>query len=299
MVTQPASPLWWIGVCILGCSVGLTTGAFGVGGGAIMTPLLTALFGVPAEIAVGTGLCQMLGGAAAAQWRGLQARLGEPTLGVALALAAMPGAWVGSQALGHLSRSPHTTLGPYRAPAAEVVVPAAQLLLLVVVALWMLHDLRRPSLPLDRHVPAGPLARRRLGPLLRLHTCHHVVSLPAVLLVGWMVGVASGSLGIGGGIVLVPLLVSGVGMRMKVAGGTTVTLTLAAALVGTIAHAQLGHVDLRLALVLMATAAAGAQAGVRIAARSCGHTLRAAFVTVVGTTTVVVAASILRRMALV
>ncbi len=41
---------------VSGALVGLIVGATGVGGGALMTPLLTLAFGVPAQIAVGTDL---------------------------------------------------------------------------------------------------------------------------------------------------------------------------------------------------------------------------------------------------
>src|SRR5512134_1569809 len=39
-----------------GALVGFIVGATGVGGGSLMTPLLTLAFGVPAQVAVGTDL---------------------------------------------------------------------------------------------------------------------------------------------------------------------------------------------------------------------------------------------------
>lgn len=41
---------------ISGLAVGLLVGLTGVGGGSLMTPLLTAVFGIPATTAVGTDL---------------------------------------------------------------------------------------------------------------------------------------------------------------------------------------------------------------------------------------------------
>ncbi len=41
---------------VSGALVGLVVGATGVGGGSLMTPLLTLVFGVPAQVAVGTDL---------------------------------------------------------------------------------------------------------------------------------------------------------------------------------------------------------------------------------------------------
>ena len=63
------------GLALLGVAVGLVAGMFGVGGGFLLTPLLSVLFGVPLPIAVGTGLCQMIGTAIASLLR--HRRLGQ------------------------------------------------------------------------------------------------------------------------------------------------------------------------------------------------------------------------------
>ena len=51
--------VWLPGVVVLGFSVGVLTGLFGVGGGFLLTPALKALFGVPYPVAVGTDLVQI------------------------------------------------------------------------------------------------------------------------------------------------------------------------------------------------------------------------------------------------
>jgi uncharacterized membrane protein YfcA len=51
----------WIGALLIGTLIGVLTGMFGVGGGFLMTPLLNIVLGLPASIAVGTGVMQILG----------------------------------------------------------------------------------------------------------------------------------------------------------------------------------------------------------------------------------------------
>ncbi|GAI33402.1 unnamed protein product, partial [marine sediment metagenome] len=56
----------FLGLICLGFVIGVLSGLFGVGGGFLMTPMLNAVFGIPYNIAVGSGLAQMVGTSAAA-----------------------------------------------------------------------------------------------------------------------------------------------------------------------------------------------------------------------------------------
>ena len=60
-------------IILLGAVIGFLSGLFGVGGGFLLTPMLS-IFGVPMHIAVGSSLCQMIGTGAAAGSRGAASR---------------------------------------------------------------------------------------------------------------------------------------------------------------------------------------------------------------------------------
>lgn len=64
---------------------------------------------------------------------------------------------------------------------------------------------------------------------------------------GFVIGVLSGLLGIGGGILLVPLLTIGFGAAQQVAQGTSLAAIIPTSIVGTITHDRLGNVDRRAA----------------------------------------------------
>ena len=88
--------------------------------------------------------------------------------------------------------------------------------------------------------------------------------LPVVILAGIAVGALSGLLGIGGGVMLVPLLVLGFGVDVKPAVSTSLAVVLAAAFVGAAGYLLTGF-DRVLGLPpLVLGAIAGAWLGVRL-----------------------------------
>lgn len=97
-------------------------------------------------------------------------------------------------------------------------------------------------------------------------------------LTGLLVGVANGFLGIGGGVLMMPVLVTVLGMPMHRAVGTTLGIVLAGVTLGAIQHALLGHVDWRIALILLVGGILGAQWGSWIANRLHARHLKRYFV---------------------
>ncbi|MGH2525498.1 MAG: sulfite exporter TauE/SafE family protein, partial [Actinomycetota bacterium] len=89
-------------------------------------------------------------------------------------------------------------------------------------------------------------------------------------------GFASGLLGVGGGIIIVPALTLLIGMPLKRALGTSLVLIAALVVPGTLVHAALGHIDWTIFLVLVAGVIPGAWLGARIALGARERTLRLA-----------------------
>jgi uncharacterized protein len=92
--------------------------------------------------------------------------------------------------------------------------------------------------------------------------------------IGLFAGLASGLLGIGGGIVIVPMLVGWLGMPLKRALGTSLAAILAIVVPGAAVHAALGHIDWGVALVVALGSIAGARIGAKIALGTRERTLR-------------------------
>jgi uncharacterized protein len=103
---------------------------------------------------------------------------------------------------------------------------------------------------------------------------------PLYLLVsiGLSAGVLSGIFGIGGGVVIVPALIYLAGFRQHLATGTSLAVLLPPVGIAAVAeYYRHGNVDLRAALVIAVTLAAGGWVGAVIANRMAGPYLRLAF----------------------
>jgi len=72
----------------------------------------------------------------------------------------------------------------------------------------------------------------------------------AAALTGLMIGVLSGLIGIGGGVLLVPLLVIGFGFSQQVAQGTSLAALIPTSIVGVVTHQRQGNLDVRAGLVM-------------------------------------------------
>lgn len=91
------------------------------------------------------------------------------------------------------------------------------------------------------------------------------VVVPAGLILGLIIGAWSAGMGLGGGLLAVPVLMVLFGTDLPTAEGTSLLMFLPNAIVGTIAHARQGTADIGLATVLNIGALPGAFIGVLIA----------------------------------
>ncbi|MEI8001530.1 MAG: sulfite exporter TauE/SafE family protein [Actinomycetes bacterium] len=117
-----------------------------------------------------------------------------------------------------------------------------------------------------------------------------------LLVVGLAAGALSGLLGIGGGLLLVPVFVGTVRLPLKVALGTSLACVGVLAIPGTITHALLGHIDWSFAIPLAIGVVPGAQLGAMLAIRASDRALRISVAVVLGTIAVVYFAGELRAL---
>ncbi len=98
-----------------------------------------------------------------------------------------------------------------------------------------------------------------------------------LIAIGLLAGLFSALFGVGGGIVIVPLLILAAGFEGKLATGTSLAAIGITALAGTIFYAFEGHVDVAHAALVGLPAAAGAIAGTAVQQRISARTLSLAF----------------------
>ena len=95
--------------------------------------------------------------------------------------------------------------------------------------------------------------------------------------VGLAAGLLSGLLGVGGGVVMVPLLVAVIGLSQHQAHATSLAAIVPIAAVGAFRFAQDGTVDVGLAALLGAGSLVGAPLGARVMARLAAGPLQMLF----------------------
>ncbi len=98
-----------------------------------------------------------------------------------------------------------------------------------------------------------------------------------LVLIGLVAGLFSALFGVGGGIVIVPLLILAVGMPDRSAAGTSLAAIGITALAGAIIYAFEGHGDLGHAALVGLPAAAGAVVGSTVQQRMPVRTLSLGF----------------------
>ena len=107
------------------------------------------------------------------------------------------------------------------------------------------------------------------------------ISLPAIVYSALIIGIFTGLLGIGGGILFVPLLIYGYGVETHAAVGTTSLIVFFSAAYGTATHAMRGNVDLWLVVFLLIGSTICAQVGVIANQRIQGDSIRFCFAFIV------------------
>src|SRR5215467_13199109 len=253
----------------LGGAVGFLTGVFGVGGGFLLTPLLIFI-GVPPTVAVASSANQLVGASVSGvlvHWRrgNVDLKMGYVLLAGGLAGSVL-GVWV------------FTLLK--RLGQIELTISLCYVLLLGTLGGLMMIESIRTQLRLHR-----PGAQRRK---LHHHNWMHGLPLKArfrrsklyisALLpigLGFVIGIFSAILGIGGGFILLPAMIYMLGMPTAVVPGTSLFQIIFVAANVTVLQAYTNRtVDALLALVLLVGGVVGARVGSRFGTRLRGEQLR-------------------------
>jgi uncharacterized membrane protein YfcA len=266
--------VWLPAVLLLGAIVGYTAGLFGVGGGFLLTPLLSVVFGVPLQVAVGTGLCQMVGTSLASFVKHRRLAQGESRVAILLAAGTFLGVEAGARTVTTLH-----DLGAVRVFARDIlwIDLVAKSALAIILAVIAFLSWRRRTLIEATPPRPGPLARLQLGPRVFLPAVGFDAPAIVIAYLGLILGFLSGLFGVGGGIALFPLLVYGFGFPLRHAAATGMGLMVATAAIGTFTHALRGHVSLPLAMALLVGSTMTAQLGALATRRFAAGRLHAGF----------------------
>jgi uncharacterized protein len=246
-------------IVVLGLLVGILSGLFGVGGGFLTTPLLI-FYGIPPTVAVASATTQLTG----ASVSGVLAHMRRGGVDVRMGAVMTAGGLLGSL----------TGAGIFRllqnSGQIDVVIGLLYVILLGGIGVLMLRDAAlalgwlRPNpgaVPRPRHnrlVAALPLRWRFRESGLYLSPL-------APMALGFVAGILTVLLGVGGGFILVPAMIYLLGMAARVVVGTSLLMILAVSAATTMIHAVTTRsIDIVLAALLLLGGVVGAQIGARL-----------------------------------
>lgn len=257
-------------IVVLGFLVGVLSGMFGVGGGFLTTPILI-FYGIPPTVAVASATTQITGASVSGVM--VHSRRGgvDMKMGGVMIAGGLMGSLVGAGLFRILQTSGQI----------DVVIGLLYVVILFSIGGLMLKD----SLAALGYLPAAVATRTKrhnrwvasLPLRWRFYASGLYVSPVAPLALGFLAGVLTVFLGIGGGFILVPAMIYLLGMPARIVVGTSLVMVLAVSAATTMVHALTTRaVDIVLAALLLVGGVIGAQYGAILTTRMKPDYLRLA-----------------------
>ncbi len=237
---------------LLGLASGFTSGAFGIGGGAVTTPAIRLLLMQSSDIALGTPLPIVIPSAAVGGFNYWRAGKIVPRVVGYCALFGFFG----------------TALGSF---LTSLIDTRYIMILTSFLLIYLAERTFSSALGRDRKA-GGEEAERRPR---RQGYCDRPTWMLAGI--GFCAGFFSGFLGVGGGIILVPAFFFLLRLEVKECLGNSLVVIAILAIPGSVIHSLLGHVDWIIALAMVLGVIPGSYAGSFFALRARNRRVLALF----------------------
>lgn len=229
---MPADINIWV-LAIAGMGAGFLGSMLGVGGGFLIVPVLTLTFNIPIQYAIGASLTAIVINACTSTSIYIQKHMANLKLGLLLSTTLVPGAAVGAFLATILS--------------GTVLITIFSILLLYIVCTMIPKKQRNPTpatIPFEElHLSAGTwLNDSYYDPAVR-EEISYTVKRPLIgLTTGFFGGVVSSLLGIGGGVINVPVMNKVMKVPIKATVATSSLLLCFTTMTGSLIYALNGFV---------------------------------------------------------
>ena len=259
---------------LLGFTVGVIGGFFGIGGAFMVTPALN-VFGFPMAYAIGTDMAHVAGKSIVATVKHKKLGNVDMKLGLIMVIFTSVGIELGARTIMWLEKIGR--VGP--------VVRIVYMVFLFGVGLFMLYEYYKLTRHSASHEVKDPemsrLSRRlqdiHLPPMIALKTSGITISLWMIGFVAFFTGFFAGFLGVGGGFIRMPALMYIIGCPTTVAVGTDLFEVMITGAYGAFTYAAKARVEIVAAIVMLSGAAIGAQFGTLATKYVKGLTIRLYF----------------------
>ncbi|MCI9495439.1 MAG: sulfite exporter TauE/SafE family protein [Adlercreutzia mucosicola] len=287
---------------VVGLAVGVLAGLLGVGGGTLLVPIFKLGYAMDSIMCTATSLFTIIPTSVSGALSHLRNKTCIPRLGLAAGLGGAVtsplGVWLATQspdwaimgAAALIIVYSATTmfrkaLAAPRVPwrkkhfAAQSAGEQAGAVGDAVAAASVPSDAGAPSASAAAE-PASPAPARPLAPSLAAEKDAATVGpreLTIGVAIGLVAGLASGYVGVGGGFIMVPMMISIAHISMRVTSGTSLIAVMILAVPGTIAQALLGNINWIAGIAVACGSIPGAALGARLVPRVPERQLRFLF----------------------
>ncbi len=269
--------IFWPGLVLIGFSVGVIGGFFGMGGAWMVTPGLNIL-GFPMAFAIGTDIAHIAGKSMISTIRHSKFGNVDYKLGVVMLIGTMVGIECGAQMIMWLERIGQ--VGP--------VVRWVYVGFLLLIAIMVFADYAKAVSKKKMGLADGEkgtegftwyktLHKINIPPMMHFKVSGIYCSAWLPIMVSFITGVLAGFLGIGGGLLRMPALIYFIGTPTHIAVGTDLFEVMISGLYGAFTYTLKGRIELVAVFVMLTGAAIGAQIGTVATKYAKGYGIRLAF----------------------
>ena len=247
-----------VAIFVVGAAVGLLGSMLGIGGGVLIIPVLSLFLNVPIKIAIGASIISVVATSSAAGAAYVAHGLTNTKLAMVLEVATTLGALAGGL-------------------SAAFLPPRALYLLFGLVLVYVVYSMGRLPKSETGSGPSGLLDAAYVDPSTGRAVVYGIRRLPVGMGASFLAGNVSGLLGVGGGIIKVPIMTLVLGMPLKAAIATSNFMIGVTAATSALIYYGRGYVDPQVAIPTALGVLLGARFGPRLGGRLRGATLKRLF----------------------
>lgn len=284
-----------IEIILFGLCMGFLSGLLGVGGGFLITPLLNALFGIPYNVAVGSSICQMAFTSLSGSIKHVRQGSADVKLGLSLFIGSFIGVEIGARILESLKSSAVIVVRGNTMLKVDFYMSLIYLVFLVSLGLYMFREnfLRNGDDEVESEMSKF-MQNIKLRPMVGFPSMPgRKFSLWLILVLGVVIGICSGLLGVGGGVILLPILIYVIAQPTHKAIGTSLFLVFLTSVYGSITHIMKDNVNINLVVLILCGSVLGSYIGAVMTTKLKGTTLRRYFCFIIFLSAVVVGLKLL------
>ncbi len=250
------TPSKLIALLVIGAIGGLLSGFIGSGGAFVMTPAMMSL-GVPGAVAVASNMCHKFPKAMVGAYKRWKYGQADIKLGLVMASTAIIGVQIGIKIQKYI-------LSQFGGAGSNLYISAVFMVVLVFVGGYVFYDAYKLAKGKSEEGATSRLALRmqsiNLPPMMHFKTAKIRISAWITIPVGLLTGMLAATIAVGG-FIGVPGMIYVLGASAVVASATELIIAFVMGAWGSIQWGLSGLIDIRLALLLLATSLIGVQLG--------------------------------------